>query len=237
MLGMGITSAHATRRCSHFRTALHAHVVIPDRKMRFARDVTTGGSAPCPNSCFPGVSLPNKTYSLPDSSRSHDGSVTTETSQRRFYDPDRSRVCDCPGSLARDLQNHGNPALTTGWYVSYPRFTGARLILTHFSVKVGYPPKSLTLIPELPISSLGLSKGEQLIVNQNGRGQSTKSTSTTSATGPSVPGVVQHPSARPLAPAQPPANEPDSVETEGSYLVHRVRSHPAPTSHVTEGNG
>ena len=197
----------------------------------------TSPSEECPNSCFHGVSPPNKTCSLPDSSRSHDGTITTETSQRRFYDPDRSRVCDRPGSLARDLQNHGNPALTTGWYVSYPRFIGARLILTHFSVKVGYPPKSLTLIPELPISSLGLSKGEQLIVNQNGKAQNIKSTPASSAIGPSDPSVVQQSSARPLAPVQPTVNEPDSVETEGGYLVHRVRYHPPPRSRVTEGNG
>ena len=97
-------------------------------------------------------------------------------------------------------------------------FDPPRLTLMCVVVKVGYPPKSLTLIPELPISSLGLSKGEQLIVNQNSRGSNAKST-----TGTSSPGIVPQPSPRPPAPAQPTANEPDSVETEGGYLVHTVR--------------
>ena len=95
-------------------------------------------------------------------------------------------------------------------------------------VKAGYPPKSLTLIPELPISSLGLSKGEQLIVNQNGGGQPTIPTSTRSATGTSSTGLVQQPSARPPASVQSTKAEPESVETEGGYLVHRVRYHGSP---------
>jgi ubiquitin thioesterase OTU1 len=94
--------------------------------------------------------------------------------------------------------------------------------LTHFSVKSGYPPKSLALIPELPISSLGLSKGEQLIVNQNGGGPNTRSAQTRSATGIPDPGVAPQPRARASAPDQPTTNEADSVETEGGYLVHRV---------------
>ena len=91
-----------------------------------------------------------------------------------------------------------------------------------FLVKVGYPPKSLTLIPELPISSLGLSKGEQLIVNQNGGGQSTRSVPTRSATDTSSAGLVSQPRAWPSPLVEPTKNEPDSIETEGGYLVHRV---------------
>ncbi|KAF9647570.1 OTU-domain-containing protein [Thelephora ganbajun] len=89
-------------------------------------------------------------------------------------------------------------------------------------VKTGYPPKSLMLIPELPISSLGLSKGEQLIVNHNGKGQSTRSTPPRSTTSTSGPGAMPQSNTRPPAPTQPTAGGPDSVETEGGYLVHRV---------------
>ena len=175
-----------------------------------------------PNSCFL-VSLPNRTYSSPNSSQNHNDTVTSETFQRCLYDSDRSRVCDRPGSLARDLQNHGNPTLATGRYAGHLQPVGAQLTLMRFSVKAGYPPKSLTLIPELPVSSLGLVKGEQLIVNQNDRGQGTGSTPTRSATGTSDLGTVQQPSTRPSVPAKPATNEPDSIETEGGYLVHRVR--------------
>ena len=183
------------------------------------------------------ASLSTKTRSPSDSSHDCNGATTTEAPQRCLYHPDRSRVCDCSGSLARDIQNHRNPALTTGRYVSHLKFTRFWLTLSIFVVKAGYPPKNLTLIPELPISSLGLSKGEQLIVNQNGRGQGTKSTPPRSATGVPSTGVVQRPSARPSAPAQPTTNEPDSIRTEGGYLVHRVRFRLSPKGHLAKSSG
>jgi len=168
------------------------------------------------------TSLPNEAFPFPDSSRNSNGAVAIETSERCLYDTDRSRVCNRSRSLARDLQSRGNTTLATGWYVSHVQFIGSALI--HTSVKAGYPPKSLTLIPELPISSLGLSKGEQLIVNQNGGGQSARSTPTRSAASTSRPGVIPQPSAQLLAPTQQATKGSDSVETEGGYLVHRVRS-------------
>ena len=33
-------------------------------------------------------------------------------------------------------------------------------------VKGGYPPQPLTIIPELPVDSLGLKQGDQLVVTQ-----------------------------------------------------------------------
>ena len=196
---------------------------------RLARDViiSEGGlSIPCSL-----VTLPNKAFSLPDSSQSHNGTAAIETSEGCLYYTDRSRVRNRSGSLAGDLQNHRNTTFATGWYVG--RVQLIELTSEHVSVKAGYPPKSLTLIPELPISSLGLSKGEQLIVNQNGRG----STLTRSATNTSGPAVVPQPSARLAAPPKPKTNEPDSVETEGGYLVHRVRSLAASRRRVTDRNG
>lgn len=196
--------------------------------MWLARDVTIGGWL---TEMLPCIS------SLSDSSHGCNGTVTTEAPQRCLHHSDRSRVCDCSGSLARDLQNHRNPALTTGWYASHPKFFRPQFTLSGFTVKAGYPPKGLTLIPELPISSLGLSKGEQLIVNQNGRGQGTNSAAPRSATGVPSTGVAQQPSTRRPALTQPTTNEPDSVETEGGYLVHRVRFCPTPRSRFAEGNG
>ena len=176
-----------------------------------------------------------QSFLTPHTTRSRNGAVAIETSERCLYDTNRSRVCNRSGSLARDLQNRGNTALATGWYVSHVQLI--ELTMKDLSVKVGYPPKSLTLIPELPISSLGLSKGEQLIVNQNGGGPSTKSTPTRSTTSTSSPAVVPQPSTRPSAPAQPTTNKPDSVETEGGFLVHRVRSLVTSRRRDTDQNG
>ena len=114
--------------------------------------------------------------------------------------------------------------------------TPSELSLTCCLVKIGYPPQSLTLIPELPVSSLGLSKGEQLIVNQNGKEQNSGSTPARSTTSASTPGAVLQPSARPPA-VQPRTKEPDSIETEGGYLVHRVQHCTAFRRRVTEQVG
>lgn len=214
----GWLTLHA--RGSHFSDVFPVAFppVFPDWKTQLARDVMVGGWT---EFMFSRISA--EPSSLPNSSQNHNDTVTSETFQRCLYDSDRSRVCDRPGSLARDLQNHGNPTLATGRYAGHLQPVGAQLTLMRFSVKAGYPPKSLTLIPELPVSSLGLVKGEQLIVNQNDRGQGTGSTPTRSATGTSDLGTVQQPSTRPSVPAKPATNEPDSIETEGGYLVHRVR--------------
>ena len=95
-------------------------------------------------------------------------------------------------------------------------------------VKAGYPPHSLTLIPELPLESLGLKQGEQLIVtqkleaSQRPSSQRTTAPASTSAvyTTPAT-GLTRSQASEPV-PA-PQTNGPDHVETEGGYLVHRVR--------------
>ncbi|KAJ7047004.1 hypothetical protein C8F04DRAFT_1024066 [Mycena alexandri] len=109
------------------------------------------------------------------------------------------------------------------------------------NLKAGYPPRTLTLVPELPLSSLGLSSGEQIIVSENaedsGVARTTRpasssspflnptSTSTSSAPAPvSRAAPVSHPS-RPTPATSTPASSasgPDAVETDGSFLVHRV---------------
>ncbi|KAG8807335.1 ubiquitin-specific protease otu1, partial [Serendipita sp. 399] len=71
-------------------------------------------------------------------------------------------------------------------------------------VKTGFPPRSITLVSELPIASLGLKRGDQLIISE------LKPTATTTAPAPlpaaSVPSRSSNPSstAKPQAsPAQP----------------------------------
>ncbi|KAJ7940435.1 hypothetical protein B0H13DRAFT_1849691 [Mycena leptocephala] len=82
------------------------------------------------------------------------------------------------------------------------------------SLKSGYPPRALTIVPELPVSSLGLSAGEQIIVSE-----------IVEASAPSSRAPAVSPASRPTpVSAAPPASAsgPDAVETDGSFLVHRV---------------
>ncbi|KAJ7685374.1 hypothetical protein DFH06DRAFT_1264634 [Mycena polygramma] len=110
------------------------------------------------------------------------------------------------------------------------------------NLKSGYPPRTLTVVPELPLSSLGLSAGEQIIVSDNGSGDVNKphppsspflnpSSSSSSrtphavSTAPSSRAPPASPPSRPTpAAVRPPASAsgPDAVETDGSFLVHRV---------------
>ena len=110
-------------------------------------------------------------------------------------------------------------------------------LLTSILVKAGYPPRALTgVIPELPISSLGLAPGDQLIVNQKpGSAAPPGATPTQSSALPANPNatvVNPHTSLPPSSSNPRPASTtlsaaqgsgPDFVRTDGGYLVHKVR--------------
>lgn len=88
------------------------------------------------------------------------------------------------------------------------------------TVKSGYPPKALTLIPELPLSSLGLQRGDQITVTTN-----TNNTTSTSSAKPPVP--AQTPRTQPTAStisSVPKAStgKDGYVDTVAGTLVHRV---------------
>lgn len=100
-------------------------------------------------------------------------------------------------------------------------------------MKAGYPPHALTLVSELPIDSLGLKQGEQLIVTQKAeathRPVATATSATTGTALPSSPAAlvtgltasqVRRPATPP--PSTRPPSGPDYVETGGGYLIHRV---------------
>ncbi|EKM55136.1 uncharacterized protein PHACADRAFT_255547 [Phanerochaete carnosa HHB-10118-sp] len=97
-------------------------------------------------------------------------------------------------------------------------------------LKAGYPPHSLTLIPELPLESLGLKTGEQLIVTQKPGAARTAApaANTVSNASPAAPmtGLTRSQLSEPVvltpAPAAPQESGPDYVPTEGGYLVHRI---------------
>ncbi|KAG8217872.1 hypothetical protein J3R82DRAFT_6038 [Butyriboletus roseoflavus] len=93
-------------------------------------------------------------------------------------------------------------------------FTLSEIPPSQQEIRSGYPPKMLTLVPELPLSSLGLQAGEQIIINQK--------MSTPTTTNPPAP----TPASRPPAPARrtavPQRTGPASVPTSSGVLVHRV---------------
>ncbi|TFK76336.1 OTU-domain-containing protein [Pluteus cervinus] len=101
-------------------------------------------------------------------------------------------------------------------------------------LKSGYPPQSLTLIPELPISSLGLKNGEQIIVSQDtsaARRAETRASASTRAlpatrsellsllSGSTGTGAV---ASTTQSSSTAGVNGPDFVETDTGFLIHRV---------------
>ncbi|KAH0827030.1 hypothetical protein J3R83DRAFT_4711 [Lanmaoa asiatica] len=93
-------------------------------------------------------------------------------------------------------------------------FTLSEIPPSQQEIRSGYPPRTLTLVPELPLSSLGLQAGEQIIVNQK-----VPTATTTNSPAP-------NPASRAPAPARQTAASqstgPASVPTSSGVLVHRV---------------
>ncbi|KAG5647285.1 hypothetical protein DXG03_000822 [Asterophora parasitica] len=125
-------------------------------------------------------------------------------------------------------------------------YAATKILPSRQSLKAGYPPHVLTVIPELPIESLGLKSGEQIIVSELPDASSAGSSTSTSATTvpPSRQCATPDPGSNPLlsspvvetrppvpvprVPASafrpPPAQShgPDYVETDGGVLIHRI---------------
>ncbi|PPQ64685.1 hypothetical protein CVT26_002775 [Gymnopilus dilepis] len=87
-------------------------------------------------------------------------------------------------------------------------------------LKSGYPPRPLTLVPELPIESLGLQRGDQLIVTED----TSKPVVSPSRVQPQASPVHTQPRTATSLPKPPQAaaSGPDSVEVDGSFLIHRI---------------
>jgi len=91
-------------------------------------------------------------------------------------------------------------------------------------VKCGYPPRTLTLIPELPVSSLGIEKGDQLMVQETKEPASRVAQApSTSIGGPPLQPQRSEPTINDVYDA-PRASDgsPDSVPVSGGSLVHRI---------------
>ncbi|TFK42433.1 hypothetical protein BDQ12DRAFT_676196 [Crucibulum laeve] len=116
-------------------------------------------------------------------------------------------------------------------------YTATDILPSRQILKSGYPPRALTIVPELPLNSLGLQSGEQIIVNE-APGSSSSPASTfppaaafsppVSQARPSSSATLSPPRSNPSTSAsrEPPASDaasgPDHVETDGGVLVHRV---------------
>ncbi|RXW22319.1 hypothetical protein EST38_g3511 [Candolleomyces aberdarensis] len=113
-------------------------------------------------------------------------------------------------------------------------YKATEILPSRQSLKTGYPPRPLTLVPELPLSSLDLKSGEQLIVQEDAPSSSRGTESAAAATS-SARAVARSPPRSATRPAAPPAPAPASrepaqsssskkefVEVDGGYLVHRV---------------
>lgn len=93
-------------------------------------------------------------------------------------------------------------------------------------VKSGYPPRALTIVPELPFDSLGLQRSDQIIVSEipNPDAQIPSVLQTQPLAGP-VSRQNQPPLPAPIQ-SPPPKSQshlgPDHVEVDGSFLIHRV---------------
>jgi len=103
------------------------------------------------------------------------------------------------------------------------------------SLKAGYPPKVLTVVPELPLASLGLKPGEQIIVSElpgapNSFPQSNPATplSPSSRRSNDDPSAARRPT--PAYTSSIPTSEPlpsvssgpDYVNMDGGVLIHKV---------------
>ncbi|KAG9001291.1 ubiquitin-specific protease otu1 [Tulasnella sp. 427] len=103
-------------------------------------------------------------------------------------------------------------------------FSNTEISPSQQELKTGYPPKPLVVESRLPISSLGLKNGDQLIVSANATAKPTVSTSVAnqaSAAGRQTPNF----SAPALQPRVDPRQEKSSdvsVQTPDGTLVHRV---------------
>jgi ubiquitin thioesterase OTU1 len=135
------------------------------------------------------------------------------------------------------------PSAQDRTYAYYQRSRSPHSPHTHttflYAVKTGYPPRALTaVIPELPLSSLGLAPADQLIVVQKS-GSAAAPTPSTLSSSPVNPGhtpaaarSTHTPSSNSnprqvVAPALSTTIEddgrPDYVTADGGYLIHRVR--------------
>ncbi|KLO08950.1 OTU-domain-containing protein [Schizopora paradoxa] len=90
-------------------------------------------------------------------------------------------------------------------------------------LKSGFPAKSLTIVPELPLESLGLKRGEQLIVTQKSGSAPLSAPPPAAAAQSQAPSQLRdEPAPRNRGVSSSSKGGPDTVPTDAGVLVHRV---------------
>jgi hypothetical protein len=162
------------------------------------------------------------------------GSLSFATSKRRFDYSTGHRLCYGTRPPPNRILHNRYPSIVARSYALNSSYSPSAL--TFLQVKAGYPPRALTaVIPELPLSSLGLAPGDQLIVIQKSGSAASPGVTPRAPTLPSRP----HPTALNPPTSPPPSSSnarqvaaassapqrdgPDYVEAEGGYLIHWVR--------------
>jgi hypothetical protein len=153
---------------------------------------------------------------------SEDGPRPCPPSKGHRDPPARSRRTHRPRSSTADSHPVRNPPFTARKW-AFRRIAPRALDRPFYLVRSGYPPRTLTLVPELSLSSLGLQAGEQIIVNQK--------VPTATTTSPPAPAPASRPPAPARQTAAPRSTGPASVPVSTGVLVHRVRRS-SPASHV-----
>lgn len=162
-----------------------------------------------------------------------DGSLSLTTPKGRFNLTARPRICDSAGSPPGHIRRIRDPTVCPRSCAYQRSRTRPPHTHTPVIVKAGYPPRPLTaVIPELPLSSLGLAPGDQLIVVQ--KSGSAAPPGVSSAAPPISPVNQRSPPAGRSPPSSNPrqaapvastteGDGPDYVDVDGGYLIHRVR--------------
>ncbi|KAE9409557.1 OTU-domain-containing protein [Gymnopus androsaceus JB14] len=111
-------------------------------------------------------------------------------------------------------------------------YAASQILPSRQQLKTGYPPKSLALVPELPVSSLGIKGGDQLIVGEGAEPASRVNPKPVTSPNVERRPLTSAPIASSAAPAQrsvrtapPPSASSDGpvhVPIDGSVLIHRV---------------
>ncbi len=179
---------------------------------------------------------PLQTALAVNNTRHKHGTCAAPPPERRNHHPGRFYECDCSRLATGDLRGDRDCALPARAYVAHlslifhaPSY--ARMLPDE--VKAGYPPRPLTIVPELPVDSLGLKQGEQLVVTQRPTSghQAFQAASSTAFPAPSPAAAMTglttsqtRDSPRPAVPAATSVGKGglDYVLTNNGYLMHRV---------------
>lgn len=124
-----------------------------------------------------------------------------------------------------NIRSDSDSPFKTNSSVLYKFIHSNSFLSTSLLVKSGYPPRALTIIPELPFDSLGLQRGDQIFVSEEPNPEthipSSQPVGPVSARPTQPPPLVPSSTTRPQFIPQGPSG-PDHVEVDGGFLIHRV---------------